>query len=35
MTKKWKRYTKVGQDWYVGGTVFKIIKIEDNKVYTE
>ena len=33
--KKWKRYPKVGNGWYAGGTVFKVIKIEDNKVYTE
>lgn len=32
--KKWKKYPKVGQGWYAGGTVFKIVKIEDNKVYT-
>lgn len=35
MTKKWKKYPKIGQGWYAGGTVFKIVKIEDNKVYTE
>lgn len=33
--KKWKKYPKVGKGWYAGGTVFKIVKIEDNKVYTE
>ena len=33
--KKWKHYPKVGKGWYAGGTVFKIVKIEDNKVYTE
>ena len=33
--KKWKKYPKVSQGWYAGGTVFKIVKIEDNKVYTE
>lgn len=33
--KKWKRYPKVGKGWYAGGTVFKVIKIEDNKVYAE
>ena len=33
--KKWKKYPKVGQGWYAGGTVFKIVKIEDNKVYAE
>ena len=33
--KKWKRYPKVGKGWYAGGTVFKVVKIEDNKVYTE
>lgn len=32
--KKWKKYPKVGQGWYAGGTVFKIVKIKDNKVYT-
>ena len=34
-SKKWKSSPKVGQGWYCGGTVFKIVKIEDNKVYTE
>ena len=33
--KKWKKYPKIGQGWYAGGTVFKIVKIEDNKVYVE
>ena len=33
--KKWKKYPKVGKGWYAGGTVFKVVKIEDNKVYTE
>ncbi len=33
--KKWKRYPKVGKGWYACGTVFKVVKIEDNKVYTE
>jgi len=33
--KKWKRYPKIGNGWYAGGTVFKIVKIEDNKVYVE
>lgn len=33
--KKWKHYPKIGKGWYAGGTVFKIVKIEDNKVYTE
>lgn len=33
--KKWKKKPKVGEGWYAGGTVFKIVKIEDNKVYTE
>ena len=33
--KKWKKHPQVGKGWYVGGTVFKIVKIEDNKVYTE
>lgn len=31
--KKWKKYPKVGKGWYTGGVVFKVIKIEDNKVY--
>lgn len=33
--KKWKKYPKIGHGWYAGGTVFKIVKIEDNKVYLE
>lgn len=33
--KKWKRKPQVGKGWYTGGTVFKIVKIEDNKVYTK
>ena len=33
--KKWKKYPKVGKGWYAGGTIFKVVKIEDNKVYTE
>lgn len=33
--KKWKRKPKVGKGWYAGGTIFKVVKIEDNKVYTE
>ena len=31
--KKWKKYPKVGNGWYCGGTVFKIQKIKDNKIY--
>lgn len=34
-TKKWKKLPKIGRGWYAGGTVFKIVKIEDNKVYVE
>ena len=34
-SKKWKKQPKVGNGWYAGGTVFKIVKIEGNKVYTE
>ena len=34
-SKKLKHDPKVGQGWYCGGTVFKIVKIEDDKVYTE
>ena len=34
-SKKWKHVPKVGKGWYAGGTVFKIVKVEDNKVYTE
>jgi hypothetical protein len=34
-SKKWKKKPKVGQGWYAGGTVFKIVKIEDDKVYAE
>lgn len=33
--KHWKKMPKVGQGWYAGGTVFKIVKIDGNKVYTE
>lgn len=33
--KNWKKMPKVGKGWYAGGTVFKIVRIEDNKVYTE
>lgn len=33
--KKWKKYPKIGHGWYAGGTVFKIVKIENNKVYVE
>lgn len=34
-SKKWKKKPEVGQGWYAGGTVFKIMKIEDDKVYVE
>lgn len=34
LAKKWKHYPKVGKGWYCGGTVFEIIKIDQNKVYT-
>lgn len=33
--KKWTKRPQVGKGWYAGGTVFIIVKIEDNKVYTE
>lgn len=33
--KKWKKKPQIGKGWYAGGTIFKIVKIEDNKVYTE
>ena len=33
--KKWKHYPKIDKGWYAGGTVFKIVKIENNKVYVE
>lgn len=33
VAKKWKRKPKVGHGWYCGGTIFKIIKIDANKVY--
>ena len=33
--KKWKKHPEVAKGWYIGGTVLKIVKIEDNKVYTE
>jgi len=35
VAKKWKRKPKVGGGWYCSGAMFKIIKIEDNKVYVE
>lgn len=35
VAKKWKRYPKVGGGWYCSGAMFKIIKIEGNKVYVE
>lgn len=34
-SKKWKSDPKIGQGWYCGGTVFKIVKIKDDKVYVE
>lgn len=33
--KKWKKYPKIGQGWYYSGAVFKIVKIEDNKIYVK
>ena len=33
--KKWKKKPQVGKGWYAGGTVFKIVKIDNNKVYTK
>lgn len=33
--KNWKKKPQVGKGWYAGGTIFKVVKIEDNKVYTE
>lgn len=33
VAKNWKQYPKVGNGWYKDGTIFKIIKIDDNKVY--
>jgi hypothetical protein len=33
--KKWKKHPRVGKGWYAGGIVLKIVKIEDNKIYTE
>ena len=33
VAKKWKKFPKIGHGWYAGGTVFKIIKIDENKVY--
>ena len=33
--KKWKKFPKIGQGWYAGGTVFKINNIDNNKVYVE
>ena len=33
--KKWKKFPEVGKGWYAEGTIFKIVKIEDNKIYAE
>ena len=33
--KKWKKYPKVGNGFYAGGAVFKVARIEGNKVYLE
>ena len=33
--KKWKKTPEIGKGWYAGGSVFKVVKIEDNKIYTE
>lgn len=33
--KKWKRKPQIGRGWYAGGTMFKIVKIDNNKVYTK
>lgn len=33
VAKKWKRKPIVGHGWYCSGAMFKIIKIEGNKVY--
>ena len=33
VAKKWKKFPKIGHGWYAGGTVFKIVKIDGNKVY--
>lgn len=31
----WKKYPKIGKGWYAGGTVFRIIDIKDNIIYTK
>lgn len=31
--KKWKKHPKIGYGWYAGGTIFKIIGIDHNKIY--
>lgn len=31
----WKKKPQVGKGWYAGGTIFKVVRIEDNKVYIE
>lgn len=33
--QNWKKYPKIGNGWYSGGTVFKIIGIKDNIIYTK
>ena len=33
--QKWKKQPKVGNGFYAGGTIFKIIRIDNNKVYVK
>lgn len=35
IAKNWKKFPKIGQGWYCSGTIFKIVDIKDNKVYTK
>jgi hypothetical protein len=33
--KNWKKKPQVGKGWYCGGSIFTIVKIENNKIYTK
>lgn len=33
--QNWKKYPKIGNGWYSGGAIFKIIDIKDNIIYTK
>ena len=33
--KNWKKKPQVGKGWYCGGSIFTIVKIENNKIYAK